>query len=230
MAAASLNQLGEQFGRLRALLENADYERLRSLLHYQGLLLAGLAFSSALILGLGDLSTSGSIALRLEEDMQASLEQVLPAGSYDNQPLHDKVLIPSEGGETGYDKTEVYLARKGGQVSGAAFRLIAPDGYSGNINLIMGVDSAGKVLGVRIIAHAETPGLGDKIEAAKSNWIKSFDGRALEGTRWKVKKDGGDFDQFAGATITPRAVVKRVQAGLEFFRRHRDALLDGKTP
>lgn len=227
MTSVSLRHLGEKFERLRTQLETADYERLRTLLHYQGLLLAGLAFAAALFLGLGDLATSGSIARRLDEDLQASLQQVLPPELYDNQPLHDSVKIPSVGEETGYADTDVYLARKNGQLTGAAFRMIAPDGYSGNIILILGVDSDGKVLGVRIIAHAETPGLGDKIETAKSDWIKAFDGRSLQGTRWKVKKDGGDFDQFAGATITPRAVVKRVQGGLEFFRRHRDQLLAG---
>ena len=93
---------------------------------------------------------------------------------------------------------------------------------------MMGVDKDGAVLGVRVVAHAETPGLGDKIEVGKSNWILSFNARSLENTlpeRWRVKKDGGDFDQFAGATITPRAVVRGVEAGLKFFRQHRDELL-----
>lgn len=226
MSALNADTLRRNWARLREAVATADYDRLRTLLSYQALFLAGLAFSAALLLGLGDLATSGSIQRRLDEDMQASLQQVLPAGLYDNQPLHDVMDIPSRNEETGFDSTEVYLAKKDGQVSGAAFRLIAPDGYSGNIVLILGVDRDGKILGVRIIAHAETPGLGDKIETSKSGWILAFNGRLLDGTRWKVKKDGGDFDQFAGATITPRAVVKRVEAGLQFFRRHRDALLE----
>lgn len=224
----SLCQLSEKFRRLQALIASADYERLRTLLHYQALFLAGLACAAALLLGLGHLITAGSIAQRLDEDLQASLQQVLPADLYDNQPLHDVVRLSSAGEETGYAETEVYVARKTGQVSGAAFRLIAQDGYSGNIALILGVDRDGKVLGARVVAHAETPGLGDKIETAKSQWILAFNGRSLEGTRWQVKKDGGDFDQFAGATITPRAVVKRIHGGLAFFRRHRDALLNAK--
>lgn len=218
--------LRRNWARLRETVANADYERLRTLLSYQALFLAGLAFAAALLLGIGDLATSGSIQRRLDEDMQASLQQVLPAGLYDNQPLHDVIRLPSPGEETGYDATEIHLAKKGGQVTGAAFRLIAPDGYSGNIFLILGVDRDGKVLGVRVIAHAETPGLGDKIETAKSDWILTFNGRGLDDTRWKVKKDGGEFDQFAGATITPRAVVKRVEAGLRFFQRHRDAIVE----
>jgi electron transport complex protein RnfG len=230
-AAAGLRHLGQGYARLKQRVETADYDRLRTLLQYQTLFLAGLAFASALLLGIGDLATSGAIAQRLDEDMQASLRQVLPSGLYDNQPLRDVARIPSENEETGYALTDVYLAKKGGQVTGVAFRLIAPDGYAGNIILIMGVDRSGQVLGVRVIAHAETPGLGDKIEAAKSAWIKAFDGRSLDNTapeRWKVKKDGGDFDQFAGATITPRAVVKRVEAGLRFFQRHRVTLVETK--
>jgi len=221
----SAESLRRNWARLKETVATADYDRLRTQLNYQALFLAGLAFAAALLLGLGDLATSGSIQRRQDEDMQASLQQVLPAGLYDNQPLHDVARIPSQGEETGYDPTEVYLAKKDGQITGAAYRLIAPDGYSGNIVLILGVDRDGRILGVRVIAHAETPGLGDKIETAKSGWILAFNGRVLDGTRWKVKKDGGDFDQFAGATITPRAVVKRVEAGLQFFRRHRDLLL-----
>ena len=94
---------------------------------------------------------------------------------------------------------------------------------------MMGMDKDGAVLGVRVVAHAETPGLGDKIERGKSDWILSFDGRSLSNTsseRWRVKKDGGDFDQFAGATITPRAVVHGVESGLKFFQRHKAELLE----
>jgi electron transport complex protein RnfG len=102
-------------------------------------------------------------------------------------------------------------------------------GYAGNIVCVMGVSNEGKILGVRVIKHAETPGLGDKIEPAKSNWIHSFEGKWLGEPpveKWGVKKDGGVFDQFAGATITPRGVVKAVKQGLEFFEQNRAALLD----
>jgi len=98
-------------------------------------------------------------------------------------------------------------------------------GYGGEIVVLMAVDKAGTLLGARVLRHTETPGLGDKIEAAKSDWIDGFAGRKLDGTMWAVKKDGGDFDQFAGATITPRAVVKAVKEGLETFARHRAEIL-----
>ncbi len=103
-------------------------------------------------------------------------------------------------------------------------------GYAGPVVSMMGVDRDGTLLGVRVIKHTETPGLGDKIEPAKSNWIYEFEGKSLSDPpagKFAVKKDGGVFDQFAGATITPRAVVKSVKGGLEFFAREKSRLLGG---
>jgi len=100
-------------------------------------------------------------------------------------------------------------------------------GYGGAIRVLLGVDKDGRILGARVLAHTETPGLGDKIEVDRDDWILDFDGKSLgepPPERWAVKKDGGDFDQFSGATITPRAVVKSVKQGLELFAAHRDAL------
>jgi electron transport complex protein RnfG len=204
-----------------------DLEALRKRLDYQTYLLAAAGLFASLLLGFGDLATRGSIERRQAEDMLATLEQVLPSDLYDNDLLHDtKTIVDS--GERGLGETAVYLARKDGQVTAVAFKLAATGGYSGPIALVMGLRRDGVILGVRVIAHAETPGLGDKIERKKSTWITAFDGRSLENTeagRWRVRKDGGDFDQFAGATITPRAVVGGVQGGLKFFQRHRDELV-----
>ena len=196
---------------------------MRDRLDYQTYLLAGFALVTSLLLGVGDLATRGSIADRLDEDMKASLRQVLPDGTYDNDPLKDTLTVASGLAETGMAETEVYFARKNGEVSGVAYKAIAPDGYAGPITIIMGVDRNGTIQGVRVIAHTETPGLGDKIELGKSNWILSFDGKSAETpeARFKVKKDGGDFDQFAGATITPRKVVKAVWHALGFFEKHK---------
>ena len=196
-----------------------DLDALRQRLDYQTYILAAAGLASSLLLGFGDLATRGSIAARQEEDMQATLEQVLPSELHDNVLLHD-VKTLAEGNQA----TPVYIARKQGAVTGVAFKFIATGGYSGPITLMMGVDKDGTVLGVRVVAHAETPGLGDKIELSKDKWILSFNTKSLENLapeRWKVKKDGGDFDQFAGATITPRAVVHGVEAGLKFFRAHK---------
>lgn len=210
---------------LRAKFDNL--EALRQRLDYQTYLLAAAGLVASLLLGFADLSTRGPIAQRQEEDMLATLEQVLPKDLYDNDLLHTVKNIDDDA-DRGLGTVPVYVASKAGEVSAIAFRLSAQGGYSGPIDLVMGIDRKGAILGVRVVAHAETPGLGDKIEKAKSDWILAFTGRSLDNTtpeRWKVKKDGGDFDQFAGATITPRAVVRGVQSGLAFFQRHRDALL-----
>lgn len=105
----------------------------------------------------------------------------------------------------------------------------APDGYNGNIRLLLGIDFNSTILGVRVISHKETPGLGDPIEIEKSNWILGFNQKSLQrpdNEGWAVKRDGGDFDQFTGATISPRAVVKAVHTALLYFDAHKQALFD----
>lgn len=205
-----------------------NLEQLRSKLSYQTLLLAGFALLASALLGFADLKTHDEIVLRLAEDLQKSLEQVIPKKYYDNDLLEDKLIIASKDEGIGTDETTVYVARKDGKVSAVSFMLIASGGYSGDISLIMGIDKEGQILGVRVISHAETPGLGDKIEVEKSDWILDFNGRSLQNVRveqWQVKKDGGEFDQFSGATITPRAVVHAVYKGLRFFEQHRAELI-----
>lgn len=205
-----------------------DYATLRTQLDYQTGFLGGCAFVAALLLSFGNLITAGSIERRLAEDMQTSLRQVIPDALHDNDLLRDSRKIATPGRETGWEETEVHLARRAGQIIGVAFRMQATDGYAGPIVMVMGLDPQGTILGLRVISHTETPGLGDKIEVAKADWIRAFDGRSLLNTaleKWKVKKDGGDFDQFAGATITPRAVVNRAAGGLRFFQAHREEIL-----
>lgn len=163
------------------------------------------------------------IAARAVEDKQNSLSQVLPDGIHDNNPVTDTVTLKNAEGR----ELTVFLAKKGGKVTGVAYEIFG-SGYAGEIKLMMGVDADGKVLGVRALAHKETPGLGDKIEVKKTDWIERFTGLSLGKPaveRWKVKKDGGDFDQFAGATITPRGVVGAVRHGLEFFVENKSKLI-----
>jgi len=205
-----------------------DLDALRQRLDYQTYMLAACGLVASLLLGFGDLATKGSIELRQAEDLQATLGQVLPPELYDNDLLAQPRTLASSVAETGSESTQVYVATKGGAVTGVAFKMIAQGGYAGPITLMLGLDRDGKILGTRVVAHTETPGLGDKVEAAKSDWIFKFTGRSLDNTppaAWKVKKDGGDFDQFAGATITPRAVVRGVEGGLKFFAAHRQELL-----
>ena len=201
---------------------------LKSRVSYQTLLLAGFALLASALLGLADYNTRDVINQRMEEDLRASLAEVVPNSYYDNNLLEDTVIIDSSDDRIGEEETLVYLGREQGKVNAVSFRLTAPTGYSGPISLIMGIDKDGQVLGVRVIAHAETPGLGDKIEVSKSNWILNFKGHSLQNLtveQWAVKKDGGVFDQFSGATITPRAIVKAVYQGLQFFDKHRAELL-----
>lgn len=190
---------------------------------FHAVLLAGFALISAVLLILGNWATADSIELRRIEDLQFSLGQVIPQAMHDNDLWSDKLTLQQD------EKTQVtyYLARKGGEVVAAAFEQTT-SGYSGTIRLLIGVDNNGAILGVRVLGHSETPGLGDKIDAAKSDWVLGFDGKTLDepaADKWKVKKDGGAFDQFSGATITPRAVVSAVRKGLELFARQKGELL-----
>ncbi len=210
-------------------LEPANLERLRPLLEFQTGILAGFALIASVLLGVTNCSTEGTIQRRLQEDLQNSLAEVVPADLYDNDLLQDTLTIPSANYNIGTNETTVYIAKKFGKVTAVSFKFTAPDGYSGAINMIMGVDRDGNILGVRVLSHKETPGLGDKIEVAKSNWILSFVGRSLDNltpTQWAVKKDGGEFDQFAGATITPRKSVQAIYRGLQLFKEHQAQLIN----
>lgn len=197
-------------------------EQLRGKLSYQGLLLGGTALLTSAILAFASRATEADIRKAEALDLKQSLAIVLP-GQYDNDVTKDTVVLPGPEGEV-----TVYRARHAGKVDAVVYRVIG-HGYAGPIVCVMGVSREGKILGVRILKHTETPGLGDKIEPAKTKWIFSFDGKFLGNPLadlWAVKKDGGVFDQFAGATITPRAVVKAVKGGLVFFEKERSTLLD----
>jgi len=197
-------------------------EELRGKLSYQGILLGGVALLTSAALAIAAHLTEPDIKAAEAADLKQSLTQVLP-GMYDNDLLKDTVTLQGKEGDV-----LVYRARHAGKVEAVVFRMIG-HGYAGALVCVIGVSREGKTLGVRVIKHAETPGLGDKIDPAKSNWIHAFEGKWLgepATDKWAVKKDGGVFDQFAGATITPRGVVKAVKEGLEFFETNRTVLLD----
>ncbi len=171
--------------------------------------------------------THQTIARSEEAEKLRLIGQIMPSHLYDNDILKDTVSVapnPLLGTTTA---TLAYRGRLHGQPSGLVIEAIAPDGYSGKISLIVALHYDGSLSGVRVVAHKETPGLGDYIEATKNNWIKGFDGKTLgehAAQDWQVKKDGGQFDYMAGATITPRAVVKAVHKVLEFYAAHREIL------
>jgi electron transport complex protein RnfG len=176
-------------------------------------------------LALTNLATQDRIAKAERTAKQKALFEIIPADQLDNDLLQDTIKIPASTHEVlGVDADQpIYIARRQGQVTALIIPAMAHDGYSGDISMIVGVNRDLTIAGVRVIAHKETPGLGDKIELKKHQWILSFNGKSLQFPiieEWKVKKDGGTFDQFAGATITPRAVVKKVKEVLEFTQQH----------
>ncbi len=180
--------------------------------------LVAVAIVAVLFLGLTDMITREPIAAAQREALNRALLQVLPEHS--NDPLADAFNMKINGSQQRF-----FPARdKSGTITCLAWETAAPDGYSGTIRILMGVIPDGAVNAIRITDHRETPGLGDGITKNR-NWIDSFIGKRLETAHWAVKKDGGDFDQFTGATITPRAVVKAVKNGLAMFMANRDKLL-----
>ena len=214
---------------LKDWLEPSNLQRLRPKLEFQTGILAGFALIASVLLGVTNCSTEGTIQKRLDEDLIKSLEEVVPADLHDNDMIKDTITIPSAEYNLGANETNVYVAKKSGSVTAVSYKFTAPDGYSGAINMIIGIDRDGNILGVRVLSHKETPGLGDKIEVSKSNWILDFVGRSLENltsSQWAVKKDGGKFDQFAGATITPRKSVQAIYRALQLFKAHQAQLVN----
>ena len=157
----------------------------------------------------------------------ALFKQILPESAYNNELLNDTIVIPPNELLGNRQPVIANIARLDHQFSGVILEAVAHDGYTGDIKLLIAIRADGSISGVRVLAHKETPGLGDYIDIAHGNWIKIFDGESLSKTpaeQWKVKKDGGQFDYMAGATITPRAVVKAVFKALQFFEQNKDLL------
>lgn len=175
--------------------------------------------------------THDPIARSEEKEKLKLVTQIAPASTYDNDIIKDTADLAADKLLGNDDTTVAYIGRLKNEPSIAVLQVVAPDGYSGKISLIISIRSDGqgngKIGGVRVISHKETPGLGDYIEIARSKWITSFDGKSLDDPRdsdWKVKKDGGQFDYMAGATITPRAVVKAVHKALQYYAQHREEM------
>lgn len=206
-------------------------------------MLAGAMLRSALILAVFAMAGVGLVALSFEGTRERiaaneraallrSLHAVIMPEEHDNDIFSDVVQVTAPDWLGTEDPVAVYRARKAGRPVAAVLTPVAPDGYNGNIRLLVGVYHDGTVAGVRVIGHHETPGLGDAVETRRSDWVHGFDGRSLQdpgSDGWKVKRDGGVFDQFTGATITPRAVVGAVYRALQYFATNRDELF-AETP
>jgi Na+-translocating ferredoxin:NAD+ oxidoreductase subunit G len=184
-------------------------------------ILGAFAVLTAGTLALTNLGTQDRIAAAERAAQQRALFEIIPRDRHNNDLLTDTLDIPESGwAQLGLSGNQpIYVARNDGDAIALIIPAMAHDGYSGDIEMIVGVNRDGTIAGVRILKHKETPGLGDKIELKKHQWILNFNGKSLTVPvleDWKVKKDGGIFDQFAGATITPRAVVGQIKRVLEF--------------
>ena len=189
------------------------------------------AISTAAALAITNELTIGKVECNKQAALMASLNEVMPHDRHDNDLLADRITVSDP--LLGRNGHQIYRARQDGEPNGAGLEATAPDGYGGNIALIVGVDMQGKVQGVRVVPpHNETPGLGDKIETKKSGWIYRFNGLSLGNPAdagWAVKKDGGQFDSFTGATITPRAVVGAVHRALQYFDANQTAVFEAPS-
>jgi electron transport complex protein RnfG len=184
--------------------------------------------STALVTGLHEV-TKGRIAENERAELLASIARILPPSEYDNDPLQDRLALPESAPGDDVQFTLGYRARRSGEPVAVVLNLVARNGYNGDIALLVAIRRDHSIAGVDVLGHRETPGLGDRIEASKSSWLEQFVDRFIDPERpaaWKVKRDGGDFDQLTGATVTPRAVVGALRAALDFASRNHLALFE----
>lgn len=204
-------------------LKAARKEMLQALLGASGKLI-GFAFLGSALLAITHFLTADRIAENERQAVLRGIEEVVSPNRYDNHPTEDILLLAPDERLDGDNPVLAYRARQSGQPVAAIIESAAPNGYNGRIGLLIGINYDGSVSGVRVVSHKETPGLGDAIETRKSDWVLGFNNRTLTDTDWGVKKDGGDFDQFTGATITPRAIIQAVEKALQYFEDNRTAL------
>jgi len=192
-----------------------------------GWLLGAFAIISTALIAFTFDNTADRIAEQERVFLLRSIQQLIPPSQFDNDISSDLITVTDPMLLGSRNPVSVYRARKDGKPVAVVMEPIAPDGYGGAIKLLVAIAHDGTVMGVRVVNHKETPGLGDAVEIAKSDWVAEFNGRSLsklDDKQWHVKKDGGSFDQFTGATITPRAVVKAVHNSLKYYAQHSDAL------
>lgn len=183
-------------------------------------------FGTGLLIWIGH-STEERIRENERATLLKQLREIVPADRYNNDLVSDVIQINNPALLGSNKDMNIYRARLDDKPVATILTAIAPDGYSGAIHLLVGIYTDGSVAGVRVVKHKETPGLGDAIEAKRSDWILNFNDKSLTNPnpkQWAVKKDGGDFDSFTGATITPRAVVKATRKALEFFEAEKHLL------
>lgn len=202
------------------------------------------AARSAVVLAVAAILSVGLVAVvndRARPQIEASrraeqlrqLTAILGDAAYDNDPLTDTVFVRDPEYLGTDEPLAAHRVRRNGEPVAVLLNAVAPDGYSGAIRLLVAIDAQGTLIGVRVLEHRETPGLGDFVEERRTDWIRQFDGRSLDApppARWEVRKDGGDFDQYTGATVTSRAMTHAVRDALACFTRHRAELLAAPSP
>ena len=195
-----------------------------------GTVLALFAAITSVAIGWTYLGTKAQIDFEVRRAEARQLLEIFPPDTHDNEIVDDVFQVAPETTLLGIrERRQGYRVRQGNTVVGVILPATARDGYSGDIRLLVGIDRTGAVAGVRVLSHRETPGLGDKIDLKKSSWILSFDRKTLSNPviqGWAVTKDGGDFDAFTGATVTPRAVVAAVKSAIEYSQNNRSTLFE----
>jgi len=195
-------------------------------------LLGAFALISTWLVAITFNVTEAPIAASEKKALLRNLHVLIPTAIHDNDLFTDVITVQDQD-YLGINKPQrVFRARQDNKPVAVALETVAPDGYGGNIFLLVAIRYDGRLLGVRISKHKETPGLGDDIEIERSDWILSFNNKSLSTPTeksWRVEKDGGEFDQFTGATITPRAIVKAVHRSLKYYQQHRDSLFADNT-
>jgi electron transport complex protein RnfG len=185
------------------------------------------AVAGTTLVALTEFTTADAIVDNERQMLLRTLYALLPAGKLDNDIASDTLELPAAPLLGTESSSTAYRARLRGEPVAVIFNSIAPNGYNGKIYLLVGVNIDGSLAGVRVVKHAETPGLGDGIEIRKSPWIRAFDGKSLDNPDadgWRVKRDGGEFDQLTGATITPRAIIAAVRNTLLYYRQNADMI------
>src|SRR5215831_14901125 len=201
---------------------------------------AGRRYTLLVIATLIAASVVGAVAIvsrdRIDANQRAwfiaRLDALVPQSLHDNDLYADRIEVVDPDLLGTAARLTIYRARKGGVPSAAILTAVAPEGYGGPIELLVAVDYQGAVLGVDILRHNETRGIGDGFLPYRSDWLHSLIGRSLENPArpgWTIRKDGGEFDQFTGASITPRAILKAVRNALDYYSRHRDEIFDRKA-
>jgi Na+-translocating ferredoxin:NAD+ oxidoreductase subunit G len=193
------------------------------------LTLAIVAAVLTALLALVASATRERIAANEQAWIKQRLDALVAPDTHDNDLLKDSISVTAPDLLGSSQPVRIYRARRGGMPVAAVIRPIAPDGYRGPIELLVAIGQDGRLIGVQVIRHEETPGLGDAFESRDIHWLDRFSGRSLADPpppRWTVRRDGGDFDAFTGATITPRAIVKAVRNTLEYYQRNSQRIFD----